>query len=475
MDSLKNTHSIESKISKTGDIHDMFDAISYAKGSCIIRFLVNYLGKDKFQLGIRNYIRKNAYKNTTTLDLWNCFNELLETEKVDTVMDDWLKQEGYPIIKVKKNNNIVTITQNKFNSNDDTLWITPIRIKCCCENNNGDIKCDKQMLILKNKTTIYTLTEEHANCEIILNSNRFAFARILYEDDIQMDYLTRNNISYLIDDYFVFAENGICKFDKVFKILNKLSFDECSYLVWLVIIKHVKFIYNAINSKQENKYLENVIYNLCNALFVLGYKEVNNEMGELIRETLVFFKHKKTINIGLERYRNDFYDNWIYKRIIYKIVGKYGTVEEYKKLLSQYKTETNEFTKNEMFVGLANAGINNEKIAINNIYTDIIRDQDLSSYIAHLVSNNDIKTNVLANIYDNWNYFVNKFTVHSHNMSNIIKCLGMGSTSKECLDKFNNFALKNNISDLSVVLQTREKIENTIKLYNIILNDELFK
>ena len=46
LDSLKNSHPIEVKVNEPNEIDEIFDAISYRKGSSIIHMLHNYIGKD---------------------------------------------------------------------------------------------------------------------------------------------------------------------------------------------------------------------------------------------------------------------------------------------------------------------------------------------------------------------------------------------------------------------------------------------
>ena len=50
---------------------DVFDTISYDKGCSLNRMLYFFLGKERFTQGLTNYLNHFAYKNATTIDLWN--------------------------------------------------------------------------------------------------------------------------------------------------------------------------------------------------------------------------------------------------------------------------------------------------------------------------------------------------------------------------------------------------------------------
>lgn len=43
------------------DIDQIFDAISYLKGSSVIRMLSGHLGVETFLLGVSNYLKAHAY------------------------------------------------------------------------------------------------------------------------------------------------------------------------------------------------------------------------------------------------------------------------------------------------------------------------------------------------------------------------------------------------------------------------------
>ena len=56
LDSLKNSHPIEVEIMKASQVDEIFDAISYSKGACVIGMLISYVGKDDFISGERSLI-----------------------------------------------------------------------------------------------------------------------------------------------------------------------------------------------------------------------------------------------------------------------------------------------------------------------------------------------------------------------------------------------------------------------------------
>ena len=75
LDSLRASHPIEVPVKNALEIDQIFDAISYLKGSSAIRMLSGHLGVETFLLGVSNYLKAHAYGNATTNDLWAALSD----------------------------------------------------------------------------------------------------------------------------------------------------------------------------------------------------------------------------------------------------------------------------------------------------------------------------------------------------------------------------------------------------------------
>ena len=82
------------------ELNDIFDSISYGKGSCVIRMLNNYIGEENFIRGLRSYLAKYKYKNAVTNDLWRELGDA-SGQPVWEIMRPWTREEGYPLVEVK--------------------------------------------------------------------------------------------------------------------------------------------------------------------------------------------------------------------------------------------------------------------------------------------------------------------------------------------------------------------------------------
>ena len=115
LDSLRSSHPIEVPVKRADEVNQIFDAISYSKGSCVLRMISSYLGEQTFLEGIRRYLKKHAYGNTKTEDLWAALSDA-SGKPVEKIMNVWTKYVGYPVVTVTENegSNTIHVKQNRF-------------------------------------------------------------------------------------------------------------------------------------------------------------------------------------------------------------------------------------------------------------------------------------------------------------------------------------------------------------------------
>ena len=138
LDALQNSHPIEVEVTDPAQIDEIFDMISYNKGSSIIRMLFNWIGEENFRKGMNAYLVKHAYGCAATEYLWEALSAA-SGKNVDAVMSTWTKQKGYPLITLdnvdKRDANVVELTlrqhcylANGKGKKETSLWSVPIAI-----------------------------------------------------------------------------------------------------------------------------------------------------------------------------------------------------------------------------------------------------------------------------------------------------------------------------------------------------------
>ena len=140
-DSLLSTRPVEYEVRSPADCEGMFDVLTYQKGGALLRMLEQFLGADRFREGVSHYLRFHAYGNTETSDLWDAI-EATSGEPVRTMMDSWIWQPGYPIVRaeiVPGQPGHLRLTQRRFTFTDEAAgdtaaqrWVIPVHVR------NGD-------------------------------------------------------------------------------------------------------------------------------------------------------------------------------------------------------------------------------------------------------------------------------------------------------------------------------------------------
>jgi puromycin-sensitive aminopeptidase len=100
VDGLHTTRAIEYEVHSPEDANGMFDVLTYEKGGSVLRMLQQYLGETTFRDGVRIYLKRHAYANTVTTDLWDAIEEA-SGKPVRQIMDTWILQGGHPLITVE--------------------------------------------------------------------------------------------------------------------------------------------------------------------------------------------------------------------------------------------------------------------------------------------------------------------------------------------------------------------------------------
>jgi aminopeptidase N len=239
-DARKTSHPIQQPITDEAQANSAFDEITYQKGQSFIRMLENYLGEETFRSGIRTYLARHKYSNTTTADLW----EALETEAGKPVKDvaaSWTEQPGFPVIKVKtqcvNNQQIVGLEQARFSigESDSTplRWSVPVSMVTV-----SDPEKIKRVLLDKSSSNF-----EFSHCDepIKANAGDVGFFRVSYEPALFRDLeravlkLPESDRVNLVTDTWATVESGDNPASTYFELLEGLSQDD-SYAVWQSII-----------------------------------------------------------------------------------------------------------------------------------------------------------------------------------------------------------------------------------------------
>ncbi len=136
LDARQNTHPIQQPVANESEASGAFDRITYEKGSGFLRMLEAYLGEVPFRDGIRAYMARHRYSNTTTADLWAALAKA-SGKPVARIASDWTTRPAFPVIDVdascERGQWHITLRQEQFRLGSDEppgeqLWSVPVQI-----------------------------------------------------------------------------------------------------------------------------------------------------------------------------------------------------------------------------------------------------------------------------------------------------------------------------------------------------------
>lgn len=186
-DSIRNSHPVEFDIVNPSNINEIFDTISYDKGSAILAMLANYVGHETFKAGIRLYIKRHSYQNTTTFDFSSALEHVSGID-IQKIMSNWINQQNYPIVtlsyhtpthlKIKQEVFCLSEPEPETETEIQTIWHIPLT----------------QTFMLDQAECIVSRSDINTQ----INPGTTGFYRIHYDSDI-MDFIITSRLNYMSD------------------------------------------------------------------------------------------------------------------------------------------------------------------------------------------------------------------------------------------------------------------------------------
>jgi puromycin-sensitive aminopeptidase len=128
VDGLHTTRPVEFHVGRPEDAQGMFDVLTYQKGGSVLRMLEQFVGPDVFREGIYDYLTTHSHGNTETSDLWDAL-ERSSGRAVRTIMDTWINQGGYPLVRVAEDGSLTQVPFSYRGAPGGAIgsaWLVPV-------------------------------------------------------------------------------------------------------------------------------------------------------------------------------------------------------------------------------------------------------------------------------------------------------------------------------------------------------------
>ncbi len=177
LDAYASTHPVVQHVRTVEETSQAFDTITYQKGEAVITMLEQFAGADVWRQGLRSYMKRHAYANTVTDDLWQAVEQAGATGLVG-IAHDFTRQPGIPLVRVgasrcEGGQTVVDLAQSEFSR--DRAGKAPLRLQVPVMARAGDGA--EQRLILKG-----TGTMRLPGCgPLLVNAGQTGYYRTLYQ------------------------------------------------------------------------------------------------------------------------------------------------------------------------------------------------------------------------------------------------------------------------------------------------------
>ena len=310
LDSLKTTHPIDVKVNSPAEIREIFDAISYDKGGCVLRMLEHYVGEPNFRKGLKKYLSDFKYKNAEGTDLWNAIGKASRMP-VTSMINTWLKQPGFPLVEINQDGNTLKLKQKRYLLESDKkfqkgLWAIPLSLGL-----DGEITkklfSKKSMTIKLPKNTI----------GFAANYGRNGFYRVKYDEGILLD------LKMLVDEKRIPAIDRWAIQNDLFslcvsgneQVRNYLDFSDAYY--------------------NEDSYL--ALVNVAHNLASLYFRVFDEKFADEIHGYAANYFRKILFNLGWEPQKSDKHTDALLRAFVISALGKMNDEEVTEEALRRYK------------------------------------------------------------------------------------------------------------------------------------------
>ncbi len=180
LDALKSTHPIDVKVDSPAEIREIFDAISYDKGGCVLRMLEHYVGEPNFRRGLRKYLRDFKYGNARGQDLWDAIGRASKMP-VGPMVNSWLSQPGFPLVEIGQKGRRLSLRQGRYTlepggGRAGGLWRVPVSL---------GLPGSVTRTMLAGRSGTATLPKGAPG--FVANYGRYGFYRVKYDDGTLLD------------------------------------------------------------------------------------------------------------------------------------------------------------------------------------------------------------------------------------------------------------------------------------------------
>lgn len=410
VDALENTRPIEFPVGSPDEANEMFDALTYLKGSAVLRMLEQYIGEESFRQGVGDYLRAHAYGNTETADLWNAL-EKASGQPISEIMDTWILQGGFPLVSVSEVDGGYELAQKRFrllpDASDGASWRVPLHLKAL-----GGHELERRLLD--------GAIEVPSSGPLLANAGGHGFYSVHYLghafDEVAAHYGDLEPLErfLLVDDTWGLALKGDLGVETFLTLLDRIG-GEPEPAVWQVAIGGLRAVDRIVRAEDRSAFRSFVSDLIGDELAELGWLPGPGEpdltrqlrgafvsaLGNLAEDEEVVYRCRTVVAGLLDDAAFDADPDVAAAAI--GVVAHHGTSEDYERYVARYEDPRTPQERVRLLFNLP--GFPDPAQAeqtFDLLFDGRIRPQDVPFILAALLGNSKVGENAWAMLKERW-------------------------------------------------------------------------
>ncbi|CAL1528268.1 unnamed protein product [Lymnaea stagnalis] len=474
-DAQTSSHPIVVQVHVPSQITSVFDAISYSKGSSVIRMLESIMGKDTFFKGVSNYLQKHKWENAVTDDLWESLSNVNNRYNVKHIMDTWTIQDGFPYINISvrsdtSGNTIVTATQRRFLSNpmvDVNEDASPFNYKWYVALDylsSGGVNGTEVMDMKNIEFTKNFMFSQANNSWIKFNHRQMGYYVVLYPEVmwksfsnyLQQTHYTRWMLpsadrAGLLHDAFMMAAVGWASYQIPLEMMSYLD-EEREYLPWSTALKFgTNYLHQMLQLDADyTRWKKFLAARIGPSLDRLGFEDIGSYSERNLRAILMneacTLQLPTTVNNVTQKFR-DWLDNNIrpsvnIKSVIYRFGMWFGgTEDDWETVWRKYLVEPSPQEKESLASCLTSTHQPHliARLLENAKNQNGIKSQDFFTLVSRLASNTAAKGLLWDWTRENYQSFIDRFTISDRSFGQMIYVIARNFNTEFKLKEVKDF------------------------------------
>ena len=131
LDSVSPNHPIVVEVHNTSEIANAIDRLTYGKGASVLRMVEGYLGSERFESGVADYLQRHAWGNASSDDLWEALDRA-SSEPITRILRPWIEKASHPVVSAELGPGGLALRQRPYGyrpPDSDTVWPIPMVIE----------------------------------------------------------------------------------------------------------------------------------------------------------------------------------------------------------------------------------------------------------------------------------------------------------------------------------------------------------